>query len=146
MDQADRERGLLVLSDANGMFQFLQELAEPLHRVGDQRSEGLAPTGSPTAVVLRGGRIGRPFGQFGIELEKPRQTVGTLETSPALLRNEDQFSGHPLLGEVLIERRSGAGSEVGAGEFAGQASEQPVSVHRGMPVVAAVEDRRQVPG
>src|SRR6185369_1668401 len=74
-DEAERERGLVVLADADGPGQLGQPLFETPRRLRLQRRQGRGPR-ARLAVV--------PIAELGRELEEPGQAVGALERRAAL--------------------------------------------------------------
>ena len=84
------------------------------------------------------------FAQFRGELQLPRQSIRALEARAAVGAQVRDLLGHVPGGDALSQRLPRLRRERRVGERASQARQQPVAVHRRVPVVAAVERRRQL--
>ena len=85
-----------------------------------------------------------PLAQFLSELQQPGETVGPLEAGAALAIEVARLRVQVGAGEALPERCDRLGREGRVGKGAGKARQQPVAVHRGVPVEAAVKGRREL--
>ena len=73
------------------------------------------------------------------------QAVGPLEGDPPLPLEVLDLAGDPLRRQALGQRRLGACGEGGVREGPCEPGQEPVPVDRGVPVVAAVERRGELP-
>ena len=129
-----------MLADPNRCRQLRQPIGDPRDRCAGQRLERLCPF--PNVGVIR--PLCRPFVQLGIELEKPRQPVRSLEGDAARSSQVAHLRSDVRRGDALVECRSRAAGKRGVSVEARDARQEPVAVHGRMPVVAAVERGRQL--
>ena len=84
-----------------------------------------------------------PFPEFGNELKQPCQTIGTLEACSSLGLKVSRFLCDVVCGETLPQGFACGGHKCSIGKSPDEPCEQPMPVHRGMPVIASVERWRQ---
>ena len=135
--EAEGERGLRVLADADGPRQLRQPVAQARRRPRSRAAPGppttRAPRACPTraaprraAAARRGRRAARSSTRpFALEVGAPRPRGCSAVRLRASARRASAANG-------------------ASGQEPRDAREQPVAVHRGVPVVAAVEGRRQL--
>ena len=84
-----------------------------------------------------------PLAQLGRELQQPRRPVRPLEAGPPRPLEVAHLGRDVLHGQAAVERGAGRRREVGVGIQPRQTGEQPLPVHRRVPVEAPEERRRQ---
>ena len=106
------------------------------------------------AACSRGGEGGGPlarlrvvpFPQLGAELQQPGEAVGPLEGVAPLAGQVAGFEREVGGRQALGQGGARPGGEGRLGKQPRQARQQPVAVHGGMPVVAAVKGGREFAG
>ena len=78
-----------------------------------------------------------PLAQLGDQLQQPRQSVGPLEVRPPFSAQICGLLLQVFGGQTLPQRLARRFGERRLGKFPRQPDEQPMSMHGGMPVVAA---------
>src|SRR5215472_3309860 len=86
-----------------------------------------------------------PLPEFRDELKKPCQPVGTLKAGASFSSKICGLLRHVVCGETLPQCFASTLHKRSVRERSDQANEQPMSVHRRMPVVAAIKCWRQLP-
>jgi hypothetical protein len=133
--QGQRERAVGMVPDAGrvgGLGQPAEEVRS--QRLG-QRLHGRRP--APGVCIVG------PAGQLMAEPQRPAPAVMP-QAGPAEARVLG-LRGQPVRGELGVERGSDPGRGHRAGNRLEQPDQDPVHLHAGVPVVAAVEHRRPVP-
>ena len=132
--QAEREGGLVVLADADRFGELRQPARQPLRAQTRQRRDRGRPF--PGLRVV-------PLHELRVELEQPGETVGSLEGDAPRALQVAHLGRDPLGREARGQRGARPRREGRVGIGAGEPRQQPVTVHRRVPVVAAVERGRQ---
>ena len=80
-----------------------------------------------------------PFPQLGHQLEQPGQPIRTFEGRPSIAAEIPDFGLDVLGGEAAVQRPARVVGKVGVADQAHEPRQQPVRVHRRVPVVAPEE-------
>ena len=81
--------------------------------------------------------------RLGLQFEQPRPAVGAFERAPGRSAEVGELLGERVLGEMRLERIGDRRCDAGDGIEPQHAHQEPMHVHRRVPVVAAVERRMQ---
>ncbi len=134
-DEPERERRLVVLALADR----IRELREPVDETAPDRGFERRERGGERARL----RI-VPLPQLRGELEEPCEPVRALEGRAPLRQDIARLGGHLLGRQAPRQRLAGRLAERRRGIRAGEPREEPVSVHRRVPVVAPEERGREL--
>ena len=128
------KRGLGVLADANRVAKLRQPLPDTVRSLGFERREHGGP-------ATRVGIV--PAAQLSGQLQQPGQSIGALEGRASGILEVSQLGGNLLLGEARGEGGPRGRCKRRRRVIAREPREQPMAVHRRMPVEATEENRRQ---
>ena len=140
--QGEAERALAVLAGSDREGELGQPRGEPLDRRRLERAQGLRPPLDLGGAL--GSGVACPLAQLGGEAQEPRETVGPLEARAPVAFQVARLGGELLRRQARGERRARPLRPRRLGREAQEPRQEPVAVHRGVPVEAAEEGRGQL--
>src|SRR5580704_17350804 len=132
--QTECESGLVMLADAHRMGELRKPATETFQHCLLQRTQIRSHLASLRVI---------PISQFLNQLKQPCQPIGTFKAGASFSPEICCFVGYVLSSEALPQGFARGRREIGIGKGPDQPHEQPMSVHRGMPVVTTVESGSQ---